>query len=382
MFVQNYGEKVREPLLRECGGSQILMEQYLDFLVNRTFRQTLLVKQERGGDNPLPARSGAPARARIRGRVPPETAAPLTLDAREQPCNAMRNLKVTLRLPVHKAVAQVLDEHYPGDGVDRRADRGRVGAHRRAARSRSSRSSWRMLEELLILGAVRIRRSAAQAAAEVSGVPRWRWPRFAVRPAWPSTRARPPAFATSGTSRSGCRCSSAACCRCSTATHSHEALAEHLAAEARAERLRFIKDDKPLTEPEALREFTQQQVALALRRPAPQGVAGGLSRPTVIHRTSTRRLEHEASSLVIPTPRCGRHGDRARSGGAAACTRHRRRRSRPQNGMVVTRAASGHPRSASTCSRAAATRSTRPWPWAMRWPWSIRPRATSAAAAS
>jgi hypothetical protein len=39
----------------------------------------------------------------------------------------------------------------------------------------------------------------------------------------------------------------------------------HLAVEARAERLRFIKDEKPLTELAALREFTQQQVALALR---------------------------------------------------------------------------------------------------------------------
>ena len=56
MFVQNYGEKVRDPLLRECGGSQIMMEQYLDFLVNRTFRQTLLVKQERASGNPLSPR--------------------------------------------------------------------------------------------------------------------------------------------------------------------------------------------------------------------------------------------------------------------------------------------------------------------------------------
>ena len=46
--------------------------------------------------------------------------------------------------------------------------------------------------------------------------------------------------------------------------HSHEALAEHLASEARAERLRFIKDDKPITDADALREFTLKQVELAL----------------------------------------------------------------------------------------------------------------------
>ena len=48
MFAVNYGEKVAEPLLKECGHSQILIEQYLDFVVNRTFRQSLLVHGERG----------------------------------------------------------------------------------------------------------------------------------------------------------------------------------------------------------------------------------------------------------------------------------------------------------------------------------------------
>lgn len=48
MFAVNYGEKVAVPLLKECGHSQILVEQYLDFVVNRTFRQTLLVHGARG----------------------------------------------------------------------------------------------------------------------------------------------------------------------------------------------------------------------------------------------------------------------------------------------------------------------------------------------
>ncbi|PXW34036.1 UNVERIFIED_CONTAM: methyltransferase-like protein [Williamsia faeni] len=48
MFAVNYGEKVAVPLLEECGHSQILVEQYLDFVVNRTFRQSLLVHGERG----------------------------------------------------------------------------------------------------------------------------------------------------------------------------------------------------------------------------------------------------------------------------------------------------------------------------------------------
>jgi SAM-dependent methyltransferase len=43
MFAVNYGQKIAEPLLKECGYSQVLVEQYLDFFVNRAFRQSLLV---------------------------------------------------------------------------------------------------------------------------------------------------------------------------------------------------------------------------------------------------------------------------------------------------------------------------------------------------
>jgi hypothetical protein len=50
MFVSNYGQQVSEPLLKECGHSQVVLEQYLDFVVNRTFRQTLLVHAGRAGD--------------------------------------------------------------------------------------------------------------------------------------------------------------------------------------------------------------------------------------------------------------------------------------------------------------------------------------------
>ncbi len=46
MFASNYG-RAAQPLLSECGGDQVVLEQLLDFLNNRTFRQTLLVRGER-----------------------------------------------------------------------------------------------------------------------------------------------------------------------------------------------------------------------------------------------------------------------------------------------------------------------------------------------
>jgi SAM-dependent methyltransferase len=47
MFPDNYGAKVAEHLVQHCGHSQSLIEQYLDFAVDRAFRQTLFVHAER-----------------------------------------------------------------------------------------------------------------------------------------------------------------------------------------------------------------------------------------------------------------------------------------------------------------------------------------------
>ncbi|MDT5396813.1 MAG: hypothetical protein QOK33_44 [Mycobacterium sp.] len=47
MFPANFGPKVAEYLNAKCGGVQVLVEQYLDFVVNRMFRETLLVHAER-----------------------------------------------------------------------------------------------------------------------------------------------------------------------------------------------------------------------------------------------------------------------------------------------------------------------------------------------
>lgn len=269
MFVQNYGEKVREPLLRECGGSQILMEQYLDFLVNRTFRQTLLVKQGRAGD--IRYRLDL---ARIRGFefagvFAAADGSALTLDAREQPCNALRNLTVTLRLPVHKALAQVLDARYPAsmpvEGLV-----AAVLALLGEPRSSVEPVVLSMLEELVILGAVRVRRAPVHAAAEVSALPR----------ALPSVRSAPGLALSAGSAANACNqwhelVGLSALERCLLplldGAHSHGMLADHLADEVGAGRLRFIQNDQPLTDPSVLKEFARQQVVLglaALRRKA------------------------------------------------------------------------------------------------------------------
>ena len=43
----NFGPKVAELLAEKCGGVQVLVEQYIDFVLNRVFRESLLVHAER-----------------------------------------------------------------------------------------------------------------------------------------------------------------------------------------------------------------------------------------------------------------------------------------------------------------------------------------------
>ena len=262
MFVQNYGETVRDPLLRECGGSQVMMEQYLDFLVNRTFRQTLLVKQDRAGEIRYQLDAQRLRDLEFAGLFQSADGGALAFDASEQLCHAVRDHKVMLRTPVHKAVAQVLDESYPASlPVDAllRGVAERVGQ----PVALLEKAVMANLEELLILGAVRVRRDAVQVAPQVSALPK----------ALATVRRAPGLALATGPTAVACNqwhevVQLSVLERCLLAlldgAHSHDALAEHLMAEAHAGRLRFSKDGQPLTQDGALHDFARQQVTLAL----------------------------------------------------------------------------------------------------------------------
>jgi len=186
----------------------------------------------------------------------------LTLDAREQPCKALRNLTVTLRLPVHKALAQVLNSRYPAS-TSVAALAAAVVAATGEPRTSVEPLVLSMLEELLILGAVRIRRAPVQVAAEISARPR----------ALPSVRTASGLALSAGNSASVCNqwhdsVGLTALERCLLplldGAHSHAMLADHLVNEVLADRLRFVHDDNPLAETSALKEFALKQVAIGL----------------------------------------------------------------------------------------------------------------------
>jgi methyltransferase-like protein len=71
MVPANYGPRVAEFLAAKCGGDQVLTEQYLDFVTNRMFRESLLVHSERAAQiNHTPGRSRY-ARLHLSAFLPP-----------------------------------------------------------------------------------------------------------------------------------------------------------------------------------------------------------------------------------------------------------------------------------------------------------------------
>ena len=113
MFAENYPEAVREFLVRESGGSQVVMEQYIDFFRNRSFRQTLFVKEAKANQISYvldPSRVDAMYFA---GFYSAAGGGQVTIDDREQLCSTPCNRSLMLRGLVDKAVVLVLDERFP-----------------------------------------------------------------------------------------------------------------------------------------------------------------------------------------------------------------------------------------------------------------------------
>jgi methyltransferase-like protein/SAM-dependent methyltransferase len=71
MFPANFGPKVAEHLLEKCGGVQVLMEQYIDFVANRMFRETMLVHAQRAQEIRYKPDGSRFRRLHIAALVPP-----------------------------------------------------------------------------------------------------------------------------------------------------------------------------------------------------------------------------------------------------------------------------------------------------------------------
>lgn len=112
MFPSNHGPKVADYLREKCGGIQVLVEQYLDFAVNRTFRESLFVHAGRASHiryDPDPRRYGP---LHFAAWTPP-VAGPTLMDHSRQEYEVADGATLFTNDPGLKATLEVLNARWP-----------------------------------------------------------------------------------------------------------------------------------------------------------------------------------------------------------------------------------------------------------------------------
>lgn len=112
MIPANHGPKVAEYLAAHCGGAQVLVEQYLDFVTNRTFRQSLFVHAERAQQISYDPDADRFRRLHLAATVPPLDG-PTRLDTSRQEFQQADGATLFTNAPAIKAALDALTERWP-----------------------------------------------------------------------------------------------------------------------------------------------------------------------------------------------------------------------------------------------------------------------------
>jgi methyltransferase-like protein/2-polyprenyl-3-methyl-5-hydroxy-6-metoxy-1,4-benzoquinol methylase len=112
MFPGNHGPKVAEYLKEKCSGVQVLIEQYLDFVANRMFRESLLVHAERAPQISYALDGSRYDRLHFAAFVPPVDGQ-TRMDGSRQEYEESDGSKLFTNDPGIKAALDALSERWP-----------------------------------------------------------------------------------------------------------------------------------------------------------------------------------------------------------------------------------------------------------------------------
>jgi SAM-dependent methyltransferase len=112
MFVRNYGPVAADHLLKDRGDDHVLVEQHLDFVVNRSYRQTLLVHSERAQQISRTMDRGRNRRLHVAACLPP-VAGPTRLDDSRQLYGAAGVAQIVVSDPGVKVALDALNGRWP-----------------------------------------------------------------------------------------------------------------------------------------------------------------------------------------------------------------------------------------------------------------------------
>ncbi|MET0329808.1 MAG: methyltransferase regulatory domain-containing protein, partial [Dyella sp.] len=155
MFAEHYAIAPDEPALRACAGDQLALEQLLDFVTQRSFRQSLLCHAERAQTVHYRIKRSRLIGMHLAGRF-------LELSERPQRWQGLDGAQVETRHQSDRRVLQALHDAWPGTLAmesllqDIAADSGDPLPAQQAVLA--------FVEELILSGAVRARREPILAA--------------------------------------------------------------------------------------------------------------------------------------------------------------------------------------------------------------------------
>jgi methyltransferase-like protein/SAM-dependent methyltransferase len=112
MFAQNYGPAVVQGLAAQYGHDHVLLEQHLDFVVNRAFRETLLVHAPRAADVRHRLDRNRFGRLHLGAFLPP-VAEESRLDDSAEQFGDPNDGTMLVRDPVTKAALAALNDQWP-----------------------------------------------------------------------------------------------------------------------------------------------------------------------------------------------------------------------------------------------------------------------------
>ncbi len=168
MFVSNLGQQVAAPLLNECGNSQIMLEQYMDFLKNRPFRQTILTHKKQIAKLNYKITQDTIKIFEFFGRF--TSTEKIDLDYIPVQFTSTRGATISVNQPIEKAALLTIDEAAPASLNFRQI---LEGAQKRLGSKLPIHADVivSMLEKLIIQGLIRFRLAGTKVAAQLSEKP-------------------------------------------------------------------------------------------------------------------------------------------------------------------------------------------------------------------
>ncbi|WP_158884018.1 class I SAM-dependent methyltransferase [Rhodanobacter sp. L36] len=263
MFAYNYGSQAAEPLLRECNGSQVVLEQLLDFLNNRTFRQTLLVHADRASSIRYQLDNSRFKDMHVAGFF-------TLVEGEQSTWRTSNDTHLFYGRPIPREVIPRLGAAWPATiAVSTLIADARAGDANHADAAEAE--LLQLIEQLIITGAVRVRLDEVKPANPTSGAPHLPEPLrhlakaqqgeklpISLYNAWHDTMPNPDVVET-------------VLLPLLDGEHDHAALMAAMRESVKNGQLKFMQDGQPLTEEKDIERAAVEHIDAVLKRLAERG---------------------------------------------------------------------------------------------------------------